>query len=197
VVVQASIFQLWREAFLDVVQQPLTATPLKKASLVGDLKAWTASLTSTVVAFCGQLGWPAAAKLHPLAELPQSAQEYLSIDLMAFPGTNAGRWQMPIAAFELENHPTNDRVAYSLWKLLSLRANLRVVFAFRRDWDDSRKSIQAISQDVIGSLSAEQRMALGGETALVIGNRGEGETFPWRYFKMWKLDPNVGRFEKV
>ena len=21
--------------------------------------------------------------------------------------------------------------------------------------------------------------------------------FPWGYFKMWKLDPNVGRFEKV
>ena len=40
-------------------------------------------------------------------------------------------------------------------------------------------------------------MSLGGETVMVIGNRGEGETFPWGYFKMWKLDRNVERFEKV
>ena len=36
-----------------------------------------------------------------------------------------------------------------------------------------------------------------GETAVVIGNRGEGETFPWGYFKFWLLDANLGRFEKV
>ena len=28
-------------------------------------------------------------------------------------------------------------------------------------------------------------------------NRGEGETFPWGYFKFWLLDANLGRFEKV
>ena len=31
----------------------------------------------------------------------------------------------------------------------------------------------------------------------VVGNRGEGETFPWGYFKFWLLDSNLGRFEKV
>jgi len=39
-------------------------------------------------------------------------------------------------------------------------------------------------------------MALGGETVVVLGSRGEGETFPWGYFKFWSLDPNLGRFEK-
>ncbi len=85
-------FARWREAFLNVVQETETAAPLKTASLAEDLKAWTACLTSAVVASCKQLGWPAAAKGHRLAELPQAGQEYLSIDVMAFPGAaDAGR----------------------------------------------------------------------------------------------------------
>jgi hypothetical protein len=40
-------------------------------------------------------------------------------------------------------------------------------------------------------------MTLGGETVLVVGNRGEGGTFPWGHFKCWRLDANLGRFEKV
>jgi hypothetical protein len=46
-------------------------------------------------------------------------------------------------------------------------------------------------------LRLEQRTALEGQTVLVVGNRGEGETFPWGYFKFWMLDSNLGRFEKV
>lgn len=115
-VVIAGRFQRWREAFLNVVQEPVAAAPLKAASLAEDLKAWTACRTSAVVASCGQLGWPAAAKRHRLSELPKIGQEYPGIDVMAFPGaTDGGRWRLPIAAFELENHRTDDRVAYSHW----------------------------------------------------------------------------------
>ena len=46
-------------------------------------------------------------------------------------------------------------------------------------------------------LAPEQRAALDGQTVLAVGNRGEGETFPWGYFKFWMLDSNLGRFEKV
>jgi len=42
-----------------------------------------------------------------------------------------------------------------------------------------------------------ERTNLGGETLVIVGCRGEGETFPWGYFKFWKLDCNLGRFEKV
>lgn len=194
----AGHFQPWRESFLNVVQEPLNAAPLKAASLAEDLKSWTACLTSTVVASCGQLGWPAAAKGHRLAELPQAGQEYLSIDVIAFPGATDGRrWRLPTAAFELENHRTDDRVAYSLWKVLCVRSQLRVVFAFRREWEESRKTVDAVCRDVVGSLSPTERAGIQGETAMVIGNRGEGETFPWGYFKFWLLDSNQGRFEKV
>lgn len=144
------------------------------------------------------LEYDAARKGHRLAELPQPGQEYLSIDVMAFPASSvAGRWRLPVAAFELENHRTDDRVAYSLWKVLCLRTDLRVVFAFRRDWEESRRSVEAIGNDVIGSLTAPERMALSGQTVMIIGNRGDGETFPWGFFKMWRLDTNVGRFEKI
>jgi hypothetical protein len=185
-------FGTWRDSFLQVVQEPETAAPLKAASLAEDLRAWTACLTGAVVESCRAIGWSATGKGHRCDELPQPQQEYLGIDVMAFSlPSGSGRWRLPGAAFELENHRSDDRVAYSLWKVLCLRTDLRVVFAFRRDWEESRRTVDAIGRDVIGSLSAAQRVAVAGETALVIGNRGEGETFPWGYFKMWLLDTNV------
>lgn len=190
-------FELWRDKFLEVVQEPENAAPLKAASIAEELRQWTACLTTTVVKSCAALGWPAAAKGHRLAELPQAGQEYLSLDVMAFPSTRLGRWPVPMAVFELENHRTDDRVAYSLWKVMCVRAQLRVVFAFRRDWEKSRATVAAVGRDVIGSLSIAERESLQGETVLIVGNRGEGETFPWEYFKMWKLDPNIGQFENV
>lgn len=113
------------------------------------------------------------------------------------PDATPGRWRFPVAVFELENDRTDDRVAYSLWKVLSVRAPLRVVFAFRRDWEAGRRSVGAICEDVIGSMPVGDRSALTGEVVLAIGNRGDGETFPWGYFKFWKLDLNIGRFAKV
>jgi hypothetical protein len=195
---ETSRFELWRSAFLSVVQEQDVAAPLKAASLAEDLKVWTSCLTSAVVTSCRELGWLAAAKGHRLDELPQAGQEYLSIDVMAFASSPAtGRWRLPIAAFELENHRTDDRVGYSLWKVLCLRTDLRVVFAFRGDWEESRRSVDTICRDVVGSLTIAERVAVTGETVLIIGNRGDGETFPWGYFKMWLLDTNVGRFEKI
>src|SRR4051794_35675459 len=127
----------------------------------------------------------AAAKWNPCRRLPKGGNEYLGIDVMAFPPESdlAGRWPMPLAAFELENARGADRVAYSLWKVLCIRTTLRVVFAYRPDWERSRQLIGAIERDVIGSLEPEQRMRLEGQTVMVVGNRGEGETFPWGYFK--------------
>lgn len=191
-------FETWREAFMAVVQEPETAAPLKAASLGEDLRSWTACLTAATVSSCKSVGWIAAAKGHRLDELPQAGQEYLSIDVMAFASApSSGRWRLPVAVFELENGRSDDRVAYSLWKAICVRAGLRVVFAFRRDWEASRRMVDAVGRDVIGSLSVAERAALAGETAMIVGNRGEGETFPWGYFKFWLLDTNVGRFEKV
>jgi hypothetical protein len=192
-----SLFQQWQTAFLQHVQDPSTATPLKEAAVSGQLADWTTCLTTALVRSCEALGWRAAGKGHPLVLLPQAGQEYLGIDVMAFAGNASTRWPLPVAAFELENHAKDDRVAYSLWKVLCLRVELRVVFAYRPDWERSRQLVNALTAGVVGGLRPEQRTALGGQTVLVVGNRGEGETFPWGYFKFWMLDANVGRFEKV
>lgn len=192
-----SLFQQWQPAFLQHVQDSSTAAPLKEAALAGQLADWTACLTAAVVRSCETLGWQAAGKGHPLALLPQTGQEYLGIDVMAFAGGLSLRWPLPLAAFELENQAKDDRVAYSLWKVLCVRVGLRVVFAYRPDWERSRQLVNTLGADVIGGLRPEQRTALDGQTVLVVGNRGEGETFPWGYFKFWMLDTNLGRFEKV
>jgi hypothetical protein len=191
-----SLFQQWQAAFLRHVQDPFTATPLKEAAISGQLADWTTCLTTAVVRSCETLGWRAAGKGHQLALLPQAGQEYLGIDVMAFAGAASTRWPLPLAAFELENHVKDDRVAYSLWKVLCLRVGLRVAFAYRPDWERSRYLVNAVATDVVAALGPEERSALGGQTVLVVGNRGEGETFPWGYFKFWMLNPNLGRFEK-
>lgn len=193
------LLETWRSSFWRYVQRPVIGDALKSASLGQDLRQWTTDLTAAVVKSCEGVGWVAAAKWNPCRRLPKKGQEYLGIDVMALPpeGSDACRWPMPLAVFELENHRTDVRVAYSLWKVLCIRAPLRVVFAYRPDWEQGRQMVNAIGDDVIGGMKPEQRSALDGQTVVVVGNRGEGETFPWGYFKFWLLDTNLGRFEKI
>lgn len=80
---------------------------------------------------------------------------------------------------------------------MCLRARLRVVFAYRPDWEQGRKLVHAVCEGVLGKLPPEDRAALRGETVLVVGNRGDNDTFPHAYFKFWLLDRNLGRFAKV
>jgi hypothetical protein len=72
-----------------------------------------------------------------------------------------------------------------------------VVFAYRPDWEQARRLIGALADDVLAGHSPQEQAAQGGQTVVVIGNRGEGETFPWGYFKFWLLNRNLGRFEKL
>jgi len=189
----------WKAEFSNQIQQPALAEDLKRAALSEELSSWTSSLTTAVVRSCESLGWDAAAKWNLSNRLPQPGKEYLSIDVTALPSKEKRDipWPLPTAVFELENHRTDVRVAYSLWKVLCVRAMLRVVIAFRPDWERSRQLVGHLQEQVIGGLTPEQRVTLGGETVVVVGNRGEGETFPWGYFKFWKLDTNLGRFEKI
>lgn len=146
---------------------------------------------------CESQGWVASARWNPTRRLPQGGKEYLSLDVVVLPGGEAPAWPLPVAVFELENSPTDRRVAYSLWKVICVRSALRVVFAYRPDWKQSRSLVAELGQQVIGGMTLDERASLTGQTVLVVGNRGEGETFPWGYFKFWILDTNLGRFEKL
>ena len=104
---------------------------------------------------------------------------------------------MPVAVFELENSRDDDRVVYSLWKVLVARAPLRVVFAYRADWNSGRTPAQGLANAVVEPLPIPERESLDGDTLVLLGSRGEGETFPHGFFKVWRLDAGVGAFRKV
>lgn len=191
----ATAWETWRDAFVEQIREPTMMDALKHAALAEDMLSWTSHLTTAVVRSCRSLGWEAAGKANKCARLPKEGQEYLAIDVMAFPAGPVPLWPSPLAVFELENQ--YQRVAYSLWKVLCIRAPLRVVIAYRRDWDLSRELVANLTEDVIGGIGLDQLATLDGQTVLMIGNRGEGETFPHGYFKYWMLNPNLGRFEKL
>lgn len=195
----------WREAFASALRQREVAEPLKQAAVAERLRDWTTLLTSVVVDSCRSTGWAAAAKGYALDELPQAGQEYLGLDVRAFERAGDGRreggevsaWRFPVAVFELENSRSDDRVAYSLWKTLCVRASLRVVFAYRPDWEAGIELVQHLGRTVVGAMNINARTALDGETLVVLGSRGEGDTFPHGYFKTWRLNTNTGRFDKL
>jgi hypothetical protein len=101
---------------------------LRDASLAANLGEWTSALTSVVVRTFHGLGLPTAAKGHACTVLPLNQQEYLGQDVMAFSPEETG-WRFPVAVCELENATSDDRVAYSLWKVLCVRCQLRLVSA--------------------------------------------------------------------
>jgi hypothetical protein len=191
-----SLTDRWRHRLFSILETADSGTPLKEAALAGKLGDWTRLLTCSVVATCGVMGWRAAAKGHLGDVLPVARNEYLSLDVIAFPESGA-RWPFPVAVFELENSKDDDTVGYSLWKVLCVRTSLRVVFAYRRDVEEGAAMVGRLTDSLIGGLSIAERLAIKGETSLIVGNRGSAETFPYGYFKAWTLNTNTGRFDRT
>lgn len=189
--------EIWYATLLRILQRHQAANPLKEAALAGRLGDWTQALTGVVVDVCAEVGWQAAAKWHEGDVLPIARNEYLSLDAMAFDASNQTDWPFPTAVFELENSRQDDKVAYSLWKVLCVRTELRVVFFYRRDVGAGSALVQHLADAVAGSLPIAQRLALTGETMLIVGNRAEASTFPYGFFKAWMLDKNTGRFGRA
>ncbi|MDE2100039.1 MAG: hypothetical protein KGL39_22485 [Patescibacteria group bacterium] len=187
--------QSWQRILFGLLERPEIGTPLKEAALAGALRDWTRCLTAAVVATCEAADWRAAAKGFHGRVLPVARYEYLALDVVAFSESSA-RWPLPVAVFELENSPADDPVGYSLWKVLCVRAAARFVFAYRRDVAEGITLVDRLAQSVIAGWSIADRLAIGGETMLIIGNRGGAETFPYGYFRAWTLDTNTGRFER-
>ncbi len=188
-----SLSEQWRTAFWGIVRQHEHAGALKEASLQEHLGEWTQALTSVAVATCAAVGWRASAKGHPLDLLPIPHSEYLGLDVIAF-ADGRTRWRFPVAAVELENSRSDDRIAYSLWKVICVRAALRVVFCYRRSPEQGAALTRFLSSEVVTSLGTAQRAQLDGETIVVIGSRGEAATFPYDFFKWWRLEHNTGAF---
>jgi len=186
----------WRGAFLNIVQQHERSAPLKQAALDSRLGAWTKELTAIAVATCEAVGWRASARGHRLELLPVVGSEYLTMDVMAF-SEGKKRWRFPSAVIELENNQSDDRVAYSLWKVLSVRADLRIVFCYRRSSAKGSALVRALREEVIDAMGIAGRMKLEGETLVVIGSYDSSSTFPYGFFKWLRLDNNTGTFTQA
>jgi hypothetical protein len=183
----------WRGTFFETIKKHDVFEPLKDASIKGNLGEWTKLLTGLVVDVCNELGMEASAKGHRLELLPIPRNEYLSLDIIAF--SNQGkRWRFPSAIFELENSYKDDQVAYSLWKLLCVRSEFRIVFCYRKDNEQAVKLIKFLQNDVINSMGLSERVELAGETLVIVGIKDESSRFPYGFFKWWKLDKDTGIF---
>lgn len=188
-----SLAAAWQEAFSRVVREGQDVDRLKLAATQGRLAEWTVALTSCVVATCREMGWKASAIGHKTSLLPVDQSEYLALDVMAF-GAGEKNWRFPVAVAELENSQDADRVAYSLWKVLIVRADLRIVFCYRRRPEDGPSLVREIEQEVVHAMTLAGRVRLEGETMLVVGSTNEAEYFPYGFFKWWQLDAGTGRF---
>ncbi|MFZ5916059.1 MAG: hypothetical protein ACOYZ7_03935 [Chloroflexota bacterium] len=192
-----SFAEAWYAAFMATLQRHEAARPLREAAAAGRLGHWTQALTGVVVDVCQQMGWQTAARWHRADVLPVSRSEYLALDAVAFDARQGADWPFPAAVFELENSRQDDKVAYSLWKVLCVRAALRVVFCYRNDVAAGSVLVRRLETAVVGSLTIKERVSLAGETLLIVGSRAEESTFPYGFFKDWVLDKNTGCFSRT
>lgn len=192
----AETAQRWYGAFIETVQKHEAAGALRDAAQSGELRKWTEALTSVVVGTFPGLGWLGAARGHRSELLPVPRGEYLALDVVAFETAGDRRWRFPISVIELENSPDDDRVAYSLWKVLCVRASLRVVFCYRRDAGEGADLLRHLGDEVVRTMAIPERASVGGETLVVVGSRSETISFPYGFFKDWALDANTGRFRR-
>jgi hypothetical protein len=192
----SELHERWKNTVFRLLQRHERAALLREAALTERLREWTAALTDVVVQAFAAEGLQAAAIGNRLTALPVARSEYLSVDVMAFADGGAG-WQFPAAVVELENSGNDDLVAYSLWKVLCIRADLRVVFCYRKTEDATAALVRRLRDDVIGSMKIDFRLGLEGETFVVVGTRGEAETFPYGFFKWWRLDRNTGTLSVI
>lgn len=187
----------WFAKFMETVQAHETSAALCKAALEARLAPWTEALTTIVVRSCEEMGWKGAARGHRSSLLPVARQEYLSLDVVAFEQSGDHRWRFPLAVFELENSRSDDVVAYSLWKVLCVRASLRVVFCYRSDSAAGSQLVRQLSREVARAMEIQDRAALKGETLVIVGSRSDATTFPYGFFKDWLFDPSIGRFGRA
>jgi hypothetical protein len=187
----------WFATFMETVRRHPDSPALQEAAQQAKLGEWTRALTTIVVGSCDTMAWKGVAKGHKSTILPVPRQEFLGLDVVAFEPAGERRWRFPVAVFELENSTADDRVAYSLWKVLCVRSQLRVVFCYRQDSGDGSRLVRHLSAEVARAMEIPERTALTGETLVIVGSRDEKKTFPYGFFKDWLFDANVGRFSRA
>jgi len=186
----------WYRAFRRVVQNTRWADPLRESALAGELSKWTEQLTGSVVATCESLGWTAVGKRYPGEALPVSRQEYLALDVMAFPLKAQPKWQRPVAVFELENQLDLETISYSLWKVSVIRCTFGGVFCYRRQPEEIKNLLSGLAEGVMAAMYRSTELP-DAKVILVVGTRSKAEDFPDGFFKPYVWDSAFGQFRPL
>jgi len=167
--------------------------------MAGRLRKWTEHLTGAVVAACEAVGWAAVARGHLAEVLPVPRQEYLAVDVMAFPPADRPGWRWPVAAFELENRPDLDAISYSVWKISVVRSAWGSVFCYRREFDEIGDLLRALTDGVMDRLfrPARPKHVVFPPLLLVVGTRSRAEDFPDGFFKPYLWDSTASQFRQL
>uniref|UniRef100_A0A7C5VEN2 Uncharacterized protein n=1 Tax=Thermus caliditerrae TaxID=1330700 RepID=A0A7C5VEN2_9DEIN len=179
--------QEWYEAFRRQVRRNPWADGLREAALTGTLGRWTALLTEVVAGACEELGLKVAARGQDSRILPILRQEYLGLDVLAFPKGESPRWVKPVLAFELENSQKEEVIAYALWKVCMVRVAWGGVFCYRREPEQVGEILPTLAEVV-------QALAPDMELMVVVGTRNRAEDFPDGFFRPYRWDVNYKRF---
>lgn len=128
--------------------------------------------------------------------------EYLNIDAFFFDNIEYNLptgieyyddpFVLPLVAVEMENDPKINKIAYCLWKLLCIRATIRVLVCYQENKDDVKflsKNLEKIIWEK-GLLKGEH-----GDLYIIIGNEQKTESTWEDYFSIfeWRND----RLEKI
>ena len=179
----------WYRTFRREVRGAQWADPLRDAALNHRLGAWTRHLTGAVVSACRAMGWTVVGRGHLAEVLPVVKQEYLALDVMAFPGGPRMPWPRPVAVFELENQEREEIIAYALWKVSLIHCPLKGLFCYRHRTEETGELLRALSAQVLAGTGVE-----GEEVVLVVGTRSRAEDFPDGFFKPYRWDGNLRQF---
>jgi hypothetical protein len=118
--------------------------------------------------------------------------EYLNIDAIFFDESAYDNWEnddwdppiLPSAAIELENDYDPKKITYCLWKLLCIRAHLRILIGYQRQLDRI-ESLKAHLEKVI----SENRLMEGdpGSLLVIIGDDSLPNESEWKeYFNIFQ-----------
>ncbi len=190
------ISKRWKEVVFELLKSPETAEILKDSAVQSKLKPWTSAITALAVRSFQEMGYSASARGHRLDRLPVNRNEYLSLDVIALP-KEGFRWCFPVAIVELENSAKDDLVAYALWKLLCVRAGIRALFCYRNEEEKASALVKHLRDEILQAIPLEMRLALEGDLLLIVGTRGEAQSFPYGFFKWWCLDRGTATFELI
>ncbi len=141
------------------------------------------------------------AMLNKVSEEDEYSGEYLNIDAFFIDNREYENWNtedwdppvLPSAVVELENAYDNEKITYCLWKVLCIRAPVRVLICYQGRTD----AIEKLRKHLEGVIWQGSLMkGTEGDLLVIIGDDSKGGESEWsEYFNVfeWRND----RLERI